>query len=220
MEANGTNNPGDHRDMLISRVIDGEAGEADWAALRAIADADPSVWTELASTQHQHEALSAIVDEVGAAADGVEIPDGELLLPGERFERRMAFVRAWGGWAAAAAILLVWFTGLPAADSPRTQPGQQAGLVPTGTANETSPDSILDRYLDVGRQEGRVLGEMPRRVVLDTKPVPGGLEVTFLRQIVERELVTPDRLYRLGRDEFGKAALIPDPDPVQVKASY
>ncbi len=211
----------DRRDVLIGRVIDGEASGSDWADLRALAEADPSVWTELAETQRQHEALSAVVQSAGVIAEGVEIPEGALLTPGERFDRRMAFVRAWGGWAAAAAILLVWFTGLPGDGGSReTRPGQQAGLISAGGSNETSPDSILDRYLTVGRQEGRVLGEMPRRVVLDTKPVRGGLEVTYLRQIVEREIVTRDRLYRLGRDEFGKAALIPDPDPLQTKVSY
>lgn len=215
---NDMKNPSDLRDTLICRVIDGEATGEDWQALRALADEDPSVWTELAVTQHQHEALSSIVDGAGASADGIEIP--EPLTPGERFERRMAGLRAWGGWAAAAAVLLVWFTGKSVPEKTDTQPGQQAGILPTVAAADPSPESILDRYLDIGMQEGRVLGEMPRRVVLDTKPVPGGLEVTYLRQIVEREVVPRDRLFRLGRDEFGKAALIPDPDPLQVKVSY
>ncbi len=213
-----TKNTSARRDMLISRVIDGEASEQDWADLRVMAEADPSVWTDLTDIQRQHRALSEIVQNAGVLADGVEIPEGELLTPGERFERRMSFVRAWGGWAAAAAILLVWFTGVPVSEKSFMQQGQQAGIVQTGT--DPSPESILDRYLDVGRQNGRVLGEMPRRIVLDTKPVPGGLEVTYLRQIVEREIVPRDRLYRMGRDEFGKAALIPDPDPLQVKVSY
>ena len=218
--ANETNNPSDHRDALLSRVIDGEAGGADWAALHAMADADPSVWTELTATQHQHEVLSAIVDEVGASADAVEIPDGGLLLPGERFERRMALVRSWGGWAAAAAILLVWFTGLPETRRPVPQPDQQAGLVSAGVPAGGSPGSILDQYIEAGRQTGHVLGQVPRRVVVETNPVPGGVEVVYLRQIVEKAFVPSDRLYRLGRDEFGQAALVPDPEPLRVKASY
>lgn len=211
---------GDRRDELISRVIDGEATESDWSALRAMAEADPSVWTELTKTQHQHEALCCLVDEVGMIAEGVEIPEGELLTPAERFERRMAGVRAWGGWAAAAAILLVWFTGLPA---PTARDGAQRGAIGGEIAEAAfpkTPDGILDQYMETGQQAGRVLGQVPQRVVLETRPAAQGVEVVYLRQIIEREIVGPDRLYRLSRDEFGTETLVPDPKPARTRSSY
>jgi hypothetical protein len=209
----------DRRDMLISRVIDGEAGESDWHALRTLAEADPAVWGELTETQRQHEALSGLVDEVGALAEHVEIPEGELMTPTERFERRMASVRAWGGWAAAAAVLLVWFTGLPAPTG-RGPAGPTAGLGPSSEIADMGFDGALARYLDEGKRSGRVLGQVPERVVLETRPAGEGLEVVYLRQIVERELVSPERLYRLGRDEFGKAALLPEETPRATRVSY
>lgn len=219
-DRNHDDTAGDRRDLLISKVIDGEASEADWSAFRALAEADPAVWGELARTQRQHEALSLLVDGVSAIADGVEIPRGELLTPGERFDRRMSAVRAWGGWAAAAAVLLVWFTGLPA---PTGQSGpSRAGLSPAGWVdpNEQTPEWALARYLDSGQRTGRVVGEVPERVVLDTRPAPGGVEVLYLRQFVEREIVGQDRVYRLGRDEFGQGALLPRPTPAPVRVSY
>lgn len=211
----------DRRDGLISRVIDGEASGQDWSALRAMASADPGVWTELAQTQRQHEALSGVLDEIGAIAEGVEIPEGDLMTPTERFERRIAGVRAWGGWAAAAAILLVWFTGLPtpiALDDGRN--GGRASLGPRAVQGPQSPESAWQHYLDTGRDAGRVLGEVPGRTVLETRPVAGGMEVVYLRQIVERELVEPSRLYRLGRDEFGRSTLLPEPAGELRRVSY
>jgi hypothetical protein len=199
----------DRRDGLISRVIDGEASEADWSALRTLAGTDPSVWTDITETQRQHEALCLAVDEAGSMAEDVELPERELLTPAERFERRMDAFRAWGGWAAAAAILLVWFTGVPSG----TLGGggtQSAGLGPTDWS-QVAPEEALERYIDRGRQTGRVLAEVPERVVLETRPLERGegLEVVYLRQILEREIVDPSRMYRMGQNEFGQAAIVP-----------
>lgn len=208
----------DRRDELISRVIDGEASERDWTALRSLAQADPSVWTDLTDTQRQHETLADAVEAVGMLADGVDIPEGELMTPHERFQRRMDGVRAWGGWAAAAAILLVWFTGLPAPTATQSPlgrsgngAGNMAGLGPGTLVGNATPDEALERYIDAGRDSGKVLGVVPDRVVLDSRPSPDGtgIEVVYLRQIVERETVPVDRVFRVGRDEFGSAALVP-----------
>lgn len=213
----------DRRDALISRVIDGEASEGDWTALRTLAAADPAVWTDLAETQGQHELLAVAIDEVGMLADGVEIPERELLTPAERFQRRMDGVRAWGGWAAAAAILLVWFTGLPAPMSPEPDLSRgntsTAGFAPAlgGFTNAGSrvgtPDEALADYLDAGREAGTVIGMMPEKVVLESRPLAdgSGMEVVFMRQILEREFVPADKVYKVGRDEFGSASILPAP---------
>ncbi|MBZ0171123.1 MAG: hypothetical protein K8E66_01960, partial [Phycisphaerales bacterium] len=77
-------------------------------------------------------------------------------------------------------------------------------------------------YMETGKQANRVLGQVPQRVVLETRPAAqgGGVEVIFLRQIIEREIVGPDRLYRLSRDEFGTETLVPDPKPSRTRSSY
>jgi hypothetical protein len=229
-ETNRTGNDDaiDRRDELIGRVIDGEASERDWSSLRTLAQADPSVWTDLTATQRQHELLSDAVDEVGMLAEGVELPEGELMTPAERFERRMNGVRAWGGWAAAAAILLVWFTGLPAPmrNASPVRPANptgtsSAGLVPRGLLPAT-PDEALAQYLDTGREAGRVIGVMPDKRVLESRPLAdgSGVEVLFVRQILEREFVPADQVFKVGRDEFGAASIVPAPEQVPVKVSY
>ena len=170
MDEHTTDSSGfDRRDELISRVIDGEASERDWTALRSLAQADPSVWTDLTDTQRQHESLADAVEAVGVLAEGIDLPEGELMTPHERFQRRMDGVRAWGGWAAAAAILLVWFTGLPAPTATQT-PVSSAGLTPGAFMGDPTPDQALERYLDAGRDAGRAAGHGAGR---DTGPGTG-----------------------------------------------
>lgn len=225
-ETNGTSNDDtiDRRDELIGRVIDGEASERDWSSLRSLAQADPSVWTDLTATQRQHELLTDAVDEVGMLAEGIDLPEGELLTPAERFQRRMDGVRAWGGWAAAAAILLVWFTGLPAPtgmpDSSPLGGANRASLVPTGLP--ATPDEALAQYLDTGREAGRVIGVMPDKRVIESRPLADGtgVEVLYVRQILEREFVPTDQVFKVGRDEFGAASIVPAPERVPAKVSY
>ncbi len=214
---------GDRRDELIGRVIDGEASESDWQSLRALAQADPSVWSDLTATQRQHELLADMVDEVGTIADGVEIPAGELMTPAERFQRKMDGVRAWGGWAAAAAVVLVWFTGLPApiAGGEGAAP-TQASLVPTPVIAST-PDEALSRYLDAGREAGTVIGVMPDKRVIESRPLAdgSGVEVLYVRQILEREFVPADQVFKVGRDEFGARSIVPArPASVPAKSSF
>ena len=215
-----TNDGFDRRDELISRIIDGEASEQDWTSLRALARHDASVWTDLTSTQRQHELLTDVVEEIGFIADEIEIPDGELLTPSERFQRRMDGVRAWGGWAAAAAILLVWFTGISA---PMGGPGGgEASMIPSLSSQPLGPDQAFERYLESGRKAGTVLGVMPQRTVLETRPRAdgSGTEVLYVRQILEREFVPADQMFKVSRDEFGAAMILPAPKALRAKVSY
>lgn len=211
----------DRRDELISRVIDGEASEQDWTALRSLAQHDPGVWTDLTATQRQHELLADTVEEIGMVAEGVEIPEGELLTPNERFQRRMDGVRAWGGWAAAAAILLVWFTGMPTPMG--TDNGVQTGSVIPLNQGAIEPGKAFEQYLESGRQAGTVLGVMPQRTVLETRPRAdgSGTEVLYVRQILEREFVPADQMFKVSRDEFGTASIQPAPPTApRPKASF
>jgi len=210
----------DRRDELISRIIDGEASEQDWTSLRALARHDASVWTDLTSTQRQHELLTDAVEEIGFIADEIEIPEGELLTPSERFQRRMDGVRAWGGWAAAAAILLVWFTGVSTQIGGSN--GNEASMLPSLPGPALGPDQAFERYLESGREAGTVLGVMPQRTVLETRPRAdgSGTEVLYVRQIIEREFVPADQMYKVSRDEFGAATILPAPKAVRTKASY
>lgn len=197
---------GDERaDILISRVIDGEASRAEYDELRELAAVSPSVWRDLAESQHLARSAEAEFERVAQVAEGVEAPVEEhrSLAIHRRFARAMAV----GGWVAAAAITLAWTIGGGPDTSIQTLPGStasvEAGLVPVSTAS-----AALDRYLELGKKEGQVLGEMPTGVVLERQPSPDGrgYEVIFLRQIVERAVV--EDVYELARSEGGEAVPI------------
>ncbi|MCC6675913.1 MAG: hypothetical protein IT436_02100 [Phycisphaerales bacterium] len=206
--ADYNSDPGLERDLLISRVVDCRASAEDWSALDRLARGDDSVWRELARAQREHALLSgAVLDEV-ASADSVGLPEHHAA--SFRLTSRIRAAGAWGGWAAAAAVALAWMGGLPAGGP--GQPGaagNQASVLPFSNASDA-----LNAYLDLGKKDGRVIQQLPGKVLLDD-PQPAadgqGYEVIFIRQIVERERV-PD-LYRFSRDETGGLTAV----PVQVR---
>src|SRR5690606_10456044 len=97
-------------EAVISRLVDGEGSPEDWRAFRAMAEREPSLWRELAECQQDHAELCAAVKAAIAVADEVEV-DVRSEMAG-RFSERMRLVASWGGWAAAAAVVLAWATGM------------------------------------------------------------------------------------------------------------
>lgn len=227
------NTPDEHqadaRSRLVSRIVDGAATPEDWTTLRTLASGEPDVWAELADTQSQNEHLMAVVGEAVSIAEATELPEEEFdTHPGHGIGRRMEVVRSWGGWAAAAAILLVWTTGIPVGGlgdgspmSNPTNPTNTAGLngprfVPTSIR---SADDALQQYIDLGREEGSVIAAMPEEIVLETRALGDGTaEVLYLRQILERRVV--DRFYRMGTDEMGRPVPVEDPDGAEVASPF
>lgn len=196
------------RDVLIARVIDAEASAEDWRAFRALAEHDPDVWRDLADAQQQHELLCEGVAAAVGVADRVALPLSRS--DATPLQRRLDTTARWGGWAAAAALVLVWATGLP---GPGEDPGiQGASLLRSGPSlSDATPDEALARYLDAGRSVGVVVGEVPEQLVVETHARDDGtIEVLYLRQIVERRITS--RVYRETRDDTGR--IVPVPVPV------
>lgn len=201
---------GTDRDILISRVIDGEASPEDWSALKALAERDPSVWRDLAGLQQDHAELSGAMAEVVSIADGVDAP---VELVGGVADRGRS-LRMWGGWAAAAALACAWIVRGPGATEPLASPtkGQQAGLGPFGLSQNSGTDDYFNAYLRAGQQDGRVLGEVGEPVLVQTIPhEEGGYEVRYVRQIMERRVVPQLFGVGVGYDEQGqtKPVLVP-----------
>lgn len=197
------------RDILITRVLDGEATPEDWAAFRAMAARDQAVWADLADAQQDRADLASAVADAIAIADRVEAPVHRHA--GEQLNARIRTGAAWLGWVAAAMVAVAGFTGRLGTPAAGVGPGvgaQQAGLFPI-----SSPEDAMKLYLDKGQQAGSVLGEVPDRVLLSSAPAAdgNGYEVVFLRQIIERQRVKT--LYQLGENEAGQAVAVPIEPP-------
>ncbi len=197
----------DERDILISRIVDGVATNADWMSFRVLADNDPTIWYELADVQRLHDLVFQCVQNELAATDRVELPGG--LIDDRPMRVRMEVASRWGGWVAAA-IVLVWFFGQ--SDAPtilNDHDSATAGILGSSILlDQAKPDQAFDQYLSSGQILGQVVGEMPDRVVIETRPMPDGtIEVLYLRQIIERQVI--DHAYREVRDEMGNVFSVP-----------
>lgn len=197
----------DERDVLISRVIDGEASRADWQRLRTMAESDASIWSELEEAQQMQSTLCAEVAPLLEGAGAVELPSDHAE---QTFSRQLARVGAWGGWLAAAAVGLAWSLGVPQA---ATHTGATSGMgpsIPAGYVRIDSPEDALQTYVARGRDAGSVVGLVPEPRIVETRSLPdgSGVEVLYVREILERRLV--DQVYRLSQDDAGNVR------PVQV----
>jgi hypothetical protein len=182
-------------EVLMSRLADGEATARDWESFKTVADRDPTLWREMAEYQRDHAELSQMVQAAIAVADAVDAPAHAHME--QRMTDRLRIFGAWGGWAAAAAVGLMWVVGQSALTA---QPGMErntAGLINT-------PGEFLKGYLEKGKATGQVVGEMPDKILVETRPVTdgAGYEVTYIRQIIERTIV-PD-LFTFGVNDAGQ----------------
>ncbi len=196
-------------DVLLSRVLDGEATPEDWAAFRAMASQDAAIWRDLAEAQQDRAALNEVIASALAIADEVEAPV-ELHLS-ESLARRARTAMSYGGWLVAAVVALAVVF----------QPSFHTGAADSGVvAASLSPEQALREYFDRGAEQGRVLGEMPQPMVLQYAPTADGqgVEVVYVRQIVERAVV--DDMYRYGTDDSGRPVPIRAELPSPGRWSY
>jgi hypothetical protein len=205
---------------LISRVIDGDISDEQWTEFEGLAQADPTLWRELAESQRDQASLAAAVGQASTLAERVAIPQH---FEGAQFETNLAPVKfrlnrasAWSGWAVAALVAIMASAKIAQYERPATS-GEN--LTRASLLNSLTPDESYQHYLDKGRAAGLVLGEMPAMVMVETRPAPSGqgYEVLYLRQVLERTVV--DDLYQVnGQTEHGRPTLErvqqPHPNPI------
>lgn len=201
-------------EILIGRVTDGEASPSDWQELESLAAIDATVWTRLAAAQRRHAELERAVDDALTIAELVEAPEF-LADSGVRLSMRW---RSYAGWAAAAAVALAWAGASRFNIASGPAGGQMSTLAPVSLMN---PDELMNRYLDEGKREGRVLAELPM-VMVESRPLADGQgsDVIYLRQVLER--VRVQDVYRMGEDDLGRPTPLPvapriqpaNPDPI------
>lgn len=198
---NVASNPGAYEptreDVLIGRVVDGEAFASDWEALEKLAGADGGVWERLGRAQRSHARLERDVEDAIALADLVEIPRAAVASQSMNLR-----IRQYGGWAAAAALALAW-AGLSGVLPVRS--GNTAGLGPS-----LSADEAYEQYVDRGTTSGRLIRELPLQLVQARDLGEGrGKEVLYYRMLLERRTVPDVSVLSVQSDEHGDPRLVP-----------
>lgn len=194
-------------DVLIGRVVDGEATPSDWGELEGIARADGSLWQRLAQSQRAHARLERAVEDEIAITELIELPEPPSVVAS--FKSRW---QSWGGWVAAAALGLAWLgagNGPLAMRSPGQSPGSTATFAP-------SLDGMWQQYINSGKQNDRVINEMPLQLVDSRDLGEGrGYEMIYVRPVLEKKVVTDVRLMRVVKDDTGAERAVLDPKPLQ-----
>jgi hypothetical protein len=163
----------EHVEVLLCRVVGREATPDDWRDLRGAAGAAPELWSQLADELEADAALRAHLQPDLAAADRVELPPAPA--------RPLHAASGLLGWFCAAAIALAWLWPARGAETVQAPPAAPAALATLAN-------------------DGVAVGELPH-VVLTSREVEGGVEVVYVRRVVERATVRECR--QLHRDEAG-----------------
>ncbi|MEN1706443.1 MAG: hypothetical protein AAGJ54_13145 [Planctomycetota bacterium] len=206
-------NEQDRRDILVARVVDGEATSEDWRELRTIAASDQSIWAEIAEQQDLKRELDVAVEDAVSVAERVALPMHEHASVSPNSRMKLALTA--GGWLAAACVGIAWIVGM----TPQQTITPATNGVPQNIAMAnpiTSAGEALAQYLKLGRESGEVLGEMPSSVVIQRTPNPeGGYDVIYLRHIVEK--TTVDGVYKPATDDTGNTFFVPKSSTTQAK---
>jgi hypothetical protein len=171
-------------DMLIGRIIDGEASLAQRERFEGMAADDPALWRVLALKQQDMSMLTSHLEPRLNAAEQVELPEVplDLIEPVSASGSRLLRMPWWisvSGWAAMIALTMAWGYSANRGNAA----GSSSTGIPAGqpTAVKLTPEEHLREYL----QAPYVLNEMPP-MLLDNQPLPDGrIAVSFLRRIVE-----------------------------------
>jgi hypothetical protein len=183
--------------MLVSRIADAEARVDDWSAFNAMAERHPWAWRELAQAQRDHTAMCVAVGVAIQSADSVFLP---VRAGGAANDPSRARFAMWAGWAVAACMAMAFVGGFRLPINPGL-PQNSAGVDLT----KWTPNDYVQGYVNSGEKTGLVLGEVPRRLLIESRPLEqgDGFEVVYVRQFVERARVSD--LVKFATDETGRA---------------
>jgi hypothetical protein len=177
-------------DILIGRIIDGEAGPDDRHRFESLADADPKLWRRLALRQQDMSALTLGFDQELKVADRIELPEDLIATPqgadAYSLRARGPWVLAIAGWAAVITVAAIWAFSVMR-DGHLAQPPRNA-LPASGAAAQLTPDDHLREYL----QAPFVFGELPPTLLKVEEMSDGRMAVRVLRRIEEVIFLPPD----------------------------
>jgi hypothetical protein len=101
-------------------------------------------------------------------------------------------------------IALAWVVIQQPAQPPATESSTAA---PDARFVALTADDAFERYLELGHNEGRIITELPARMLEIESAEGGGMVVYYVRQLLERERV--NEMYHYGEDELGRPMPVP-----------
>ncbi|MHC4946699.1 MAG: hypothetical protein ACYTG1_00345 [Planctomycetota bacterium] len=159
-------------EILMTRIIDGEASIDDQRDFERHADGEPSWWRRLALRQLDMVALAGAVEPTLERAAGVELP---AAAPRGRLAPALAFT----GWAAVLCLAVGW--GLSALSGPGAPAPVMQPMSSSPAAAPMDPDELLRRY----KQAPFVLDELDP-ILLEAEALSDGrTALHFVRRIEE-----------------------------------
>jgi len=150
--------------------------------------------------QRRHEGHEGHEEQAAHGAHGARGADGAGSGDMQIFTPRPG---SWIGWAVAACLLVAWgitgsFRIAPGSagssrgeGDPSTAAGSAAGDTGIVQASFANPADALQSYIDLGRRNGTVVGEVPGKPLVEKQPLESGdgYVVFYYRLILERREV-------------------------------
>lgn len=183
--------PVSESELLLTRLIDGEASPDDRSRFETFAAADPSLWRRFAMRLEDMAILSARLDEELRHCDLIDLP----AVAGIPAQFRKPFWRSLAsisGWAAALALGVVW---LASVDS--TGRDERSGQpVADELAQPISYSDHLSRYLEAP------FNSEVAPTLLQTERLPDGRTlIRYMRRIEEVGYLPPGESFELDQHQ-------------------
>jgi len=220
-------------DILITRLADGDAADADWEEFQRRAAADHTPWKQLAEEQYVANQLRIGFERIAIRAERVELPSTSPVsatavvatstatlhnnetrhdpTPISILAYAAYLSRTYGGWAAAAALALVWTISVALPQNNQgghkivTNDAETGRNVPGAMSinDSMTPDQYYDKYL----QSPFVVKELQPLLLQTSTNADGQPVVTYMRRIIEKRSI--NGIYRRASDGYNDGVLIP-----------
>ncbi len=164
-------------ERLLERIVDSEASLEDCARFELLADRESLLWRTLALRQQE---MAVLAESVAKRIEGAEQID---LSPGYE-RRRINLGVTLSGWAAVVVLGLWWALLGGGGSGGGRGPDELLPAVDSGAgALALTAEEHYRKYLEVGRREGLIIGELDP-ILLQTEPMPDGRHrIRFVRRI-------------------------------------
>jgi hypothetical protein len=193
-------------EILIGRMIDGEATAADHERFNSLAQRDPRLWRTLAMQQQDMLKLFVAVDrellateEVGLPGVGNSLsavarePIADRRPPESHRLNNLLRVAAYSGWAAVVVLGVFWWVSTWPGQgngyaSPRALPRAIPSMMGQGRGGPMSPEEHLREYL----RSPFVLNELPPTLLGAEELSDGRQALRIVRRIEEVAFISAD----------------------------